>query len=72
VDFDVVGRELDDRDVVLLCSDGLTNMLGDDEILQIFTTHRSDLGRATQALIDAANANGGRDNVSVVLVRYTA
>ena len=72
VDFDVVGRELNEGDVVLLCSDGLTNMLGDDEILQIVTPHGPDLERATQALIDAANANGGRDNVSAVLVRYTA
>jgi protein phosphatase len=72
VDFDVLGGELNDRDIVLLCSDGLTNMLSDAEILDIVTTHEPDLERACRQLVDAANAQGGRDNVSAVLVRYTA
>jgi len=71
VDFEVAIRELSAGDVVLLCSDGLTNMVDDDEILRIVTTHGSDPERAAPALIDAANANGGRDNVSAVLLRYT-
>jgi len=72
VDFDVADRELNDRDTVLLCSDGLTNMLSDAEILEIVSTHAPDLERACQKLIAAANAQGGRDNISAVLVRYTA
>ena len=69
VDFDVADRELNDRDTVLLCSDGLTNMLSDGEILDIVSTHGPDLERACQGLIAAANAQGGRDNISAVLVR---
>jgi protein phosphatase len=72
VDFDVTVRELNDRDVVLLCSDGLTNMLSDSEILDIVNTHGADLERACRELVAAANAQGGRDNISAVLVRYAA
>lgn len=72
VDFDVAGRELDDRDIVLLCSDGLTNMLSDARILEIVSTHGPDLERACRELVAAANAEGGRDNISAVLLRYTA
>ena len=72
VDFDVDGLELNDADTMLLCSDGLTNMLSDHEILGIVSAHGPDLERACQELIAAANAQGGRDNISAVLVRYTA
>jgi PPM family protein phosphatase len=72
VDFDVFDRELADRDIVLLCSDGLTNMLSDPEILRIVAARGPDLDRACQELVAAANAQGGRDNISAVLVQYTA
>ena len=72
VDFDVAARELNDRDIVLLCSDGLTNMLSDTEILEVVSAHAADLERACRELVAAANAQGGRDNISAVLVRYTA
>jgi PPM family protein phosphatase len=57
-----------DGDVFLLCSDGLTSMVGDDAIEQ-FLRETPDLRGAGQALIDAANAAGGRDNITVVLFR---
>jgi protein phosphatase len=72
VDFDVAGRDLNDRDTVLLCSDGLTNMLSDAQILEIVSTHGPNLEGACRGLVDAANAQGGRDNISAVLIRYTA
>jgi PPM family protein phosphatase len=55
-------------DLYLLCSDGLSDMLSDEHIAQVLQSHDSlpDWGRA---LIDAANAAGGRDNIAVVLVR---
>lgn len=55
-------------DILLLCSDGLTDMLHDDEI-QALILGQSQLADAAQALIEAANIRGGRDNVSVVLAR---
>jgi protein phosphatase len=55
-------------DVYLLCSDGLTTMLGEDEIAD--TLRSADvLRKAGEALVAAANAAGGRDNITVVLVR---
>jgi protein phosphatase len=55
-------------DVVLLCSDGLTSMIGEEQIVQILGAERS-LGRAADRLIGAANDAGGRDNITVVLFR---
>jgi len=55
-------------DVVLLCSDGLTSMIGEDQIGQILRAETS-LDRAADGLIAAANDAGGRDNITVVLFR---
>jgi PPM family protein phosphatase len=54
-------------DLFLICSDGLTTMLADTEITSAITQAGDDLGRAADALIAAANARGGEDNVTVVL-----
>jgi protein phosphatase len=72
VDFDVARQELIHGDVVLLCSDGLTNMLPDARILDVVSARVPDLEAACHDLIAAASAEGGRDNVSAVLVRYAA
>jgi len=53
-------------DVYLLCSDGLTGMVADDELAAILRT-RSSLPQAARELVDLANANGGKDNITVVL-----
>jgi protein phosphatase len=55
-------------DVYLLCSDGLTTMTGEDVLLDVLTTHPR-LRDAGEALISAANAAGGKDNITVVLAR---
>jgi PPM family protein phosphatase len=55
-------------DVYLLCSDGLSDMLDDTAMARLLLSHDS-LPDAGQALIDAANEAGGRDNIAVVLVR---
>ena len=59
--------DLTKGDKLLLCSDGLTNMLRDEEIYQIIQKNK-ELEQAAKALVDAANENGGRDNIAVVLV----
>ena len=58
-------------DVYVLCSDGLSGMMEDDEIREIVNSHAGDLDAASQALIDLANANGGEDNITVVLLGIT-
>ncbi|MFC4308056.1 PP2C family protein-serine/threonine phosphatase [Steroidobacter flavus] len=57
------------RDWLLLCSDGLNDELEDREIAEVLQTHAQP-EKATEALIDAALAKGGRDNVSAVVVEY--
>lgn len=58
-------------DTYMLCSDGLTGMVKDDQIQHILMSER-DLDRAVERLIDAANEEGGVDNISVVLARIEA
>ena len=60
--------ELQPGDQVLLCSDGLTEAVLDDQIAGLLASHE-DGGDACRALIDAANTAGGPDNITVVLVR---
>jgi protein phosphatase len=61
--------ELKTDDLLLICSDGLTDMLTDAEIEAILASGETNLDTLAVTLIDAANANGGRDNVSVVLIK---
>lgn len=55
-------------DVYLLCSDGLTEMVEDDLIGDVLGMYADNLPLAAQTLVAQANANGGRDNISVALV----
>ena len=61
-DVDINGGER-----ILLCSDGLTNMVDDDKIFSILTSDDTIASRANR-LIELANANGGKDNVSVIII----
>src|SRR6266496_1911211 len=56
-------------DIYLLCSDGLCDMVSDDDIGLALQTLSSNLKLCAQHLVQSANDNGGRDNVSVILVR---
>jgi PPM family protein phosphatase len=56
-------------DVYLLCSDGLTGMVSESEILRLVAESDDDLEKACGRLIEAANENGGIDNITAVLVR---
>ncbi len=57
------------RDIILLCSDGLSNMLEDDEILAIIKNNGDNLEASGKELIEKANENGGKDNIAIVLIR---
>ena len=71
IELDVVEQKLEHGDVVLICSDGLHAMLTDEQIRAAMTPFPPSLEEAAGKLIDAANEAGGKDNVSVVLLRYT-
>ena len=68
VDVDAFTHSAKPGDVYLLCSDGLTGMVPDGRISEILRASPS-LKHAAKALVDAANENGGRDNITVVLFR---
>jgi len=55
-------------DILLLCSDGLTNMLTDTKITKILEDNRKNIHRSAELLIEEANTKGVRDNISVILV----
>lgn len=69
VDVEVQEHEALPGDVYLLCSDGLNDMVGDEEIQLTLSVLGSNLERAAQQLVQMANDRGGRDNISVILVR---
>jgi PPM family protein phosphatase len=56
-------------DIYLLCSDGLSDMVDDEEIRLTLITLKSNPSLTVQQLVQAANDNGGRDNISAMLIR---
>ena len=72
VDPEVKDYPLRVGDVLMLCSDGLTEMIDDIEIAGAIFASVPDVNRAAQRLVDLANAAGGRDNVSVIVVRLAS
>ena len=67
VDVDTFAVETQPGDVFLLCSDGLTTMVPDREILSLLDASGGDLERAARRLVEAANRSGGEDNITVVV-----
>ena len=67
VAVDFFETELEAGDVVLMCSDGLSNMIEDEDIRQIVLEEK-DVVRTVERLVEAANQNGGKDNITVVLI----
>lgn len=67
VEVDFFDVELKPGEIVLMCSDGLTNMLEDEEIRMILNGQR-DIVEKAEELVKAANNNGGKDNIAVVLI----
>ena len=73
IDADVIPEihlhDVQAGDIYLLCSDGLNDMVEDDDIQSILYAMQGNLALAAEQLIQTANDNGGRDNVSVILVK---
>jgi protein phosphatase len=72
VDIDGFTIEAEEGDVFLICSDGLTDMVEDEEILELVHQNRDDLDQAVQALVAAANRGGGEDNITAVAFRIVS
>ena len=69
--IDLIVDKPQDDDVYLLCSDGLSKMLSDDNLRDVLLEHE-DLESALYTLIEAANDRGGKDNVTVIIVKVLA
>jgi len=67
IEIDFFNEELKSGDIVLMCSDGLTNMLQDEEINAILKGAGT-LKERAEKLVEAANNNGGRDNIAVIII----
>lgn len=71
VEVDLNDFDLIDGDRILLCSDGLSNMVSEQELLAI-VGKENDPVQACEILIGLANSHGGRDNITAILAHYTA
>ncbi len=72
VPADIAEYRVEANDIYLLCSDGLTDMVDPEVIHNIVDDKRSVLPEAAAELVELANTNGGRDNISVILTRVPA
>lgn len=68
VDIDLIEHPMKLNDLFLLCSDGLTDLVTDEEISSIIIEYRDSLSDAAQKLVDLANKRTGKDNISVILI----
>lgn len=66
LEIDFFEYRLQKGDMILMCTDGLSNMIEDEEILRIVKSSR-DIVEAVERLIESANENGGQDNIGVIL-----
>lgn len=69
VTVDIIEDTAEFADIVLLCSDGLTDMVDDETIRLTLVEYADNLDLAAKKLVETANERGGKDNVSVVLAR---
>lgn len=69
VEVDTLEVQLEPYDLLVLCSDGLTDMVSDWQIAEILDENITDLDLAAKKLIALANQNGGKDNISVILMQ---
>lgn len=66
-DFFEVALKKDD--IILMCSDGLSNMIDDAEIFEIVTSRKDKINSAVRALVEKANEYGGKDNITAIVVK---
>lgn len=72
IDIEISDHLVQEGDLYLLCSDGLSDMLGADVLTAMLQVDDDDLDLLAEALVQAANQQGGRDNISVILARVVA
>jgi len=71
VEVDIIEDQIDAGDIYLLCSDGLTDMVKDEEIHLTLSKYSANLALAADKLVEIAKEYGGKDNISVILARVS-
>lgn len=61
--------DLKEEDIILMCSDGLSNMIDDNEVMKVIKENNSKIDIAANKLVELANENGGKDNISVIIIK---
>jgi protein phosphatase len=67
---DIQAQKMASGDILLLCSDGLTTMIPDEDIVEIIDGAGGDIEKAGKGLVSEANARGGEDNITVLLLKF--
>ncbi len=67
---DMQAQPMEAEDILLVCSDGLTTMVSDEEIARVLAEARGDIEAGASGLVAEANARGGEDNITVVLLQF--
>jgi len=70
LNVDMQVRQMKPGELLLICSDGLTTMVADEAIRQVLLDSGGDVDKGAHALVDEANASGGEDNITVVLLKF--
>lgn len=68
VEIDIVSLELNESDTLIFCTDGLTSLIEEKEIMQVITDKGDHPMKAVDYLVSLANERGGHDNITIVLV----
>ena len=68
VEVDFYEHRLKKGGIILMCTDGLSNMVEDEELFHICTGGGRDIVESAQSLVETAKENGGTDNIGIVLV----
>jgi protein phosphatase len=69
---DMQTRKMQEGDLLLICSDGLTTMVSDEDIERVLREAEGDVEKGASDLVAAANERGGEDNITVVLLKFEA
>ncbi|WP_074350412.1 Stp1/IreP family PP2C-type Ser/Thr phosphatase [Proteiniborus sp. DW1] len=69
IKVDIINRNLNDGDLIILCTDGLTNLVSDEKIKEVLNSCE-DIRQACCLLTDVANEMGGFDNTTVMIIRF--
>jgi len=70
IEPDIGSLKLNTGDIILLCSDGLTNMLTNEQIVDILSKGKNDVNKIVTKLLKEANNAGGKDNISIICLQY--